>query len=104
MYPVTSAKPSILVRPRRRGVHISEVKRGADGILEHFYNNAVELGLSLNTQMEEIMKHCNITIIASLEPDQPWSISRLDALEDRVMTLEKHEGMNRKEERRRIGS
>ena len=43
-----------------------------------------------------------------MEPAQPWSRSRLDALEanlvDRVMTLEKHGGMNRREEKRRIGS
>ena len=86
----------------------SEVKRAADGIGEHFYKHAVDLGLSLNTQMDQIMQYCNITIIASVEPDQPWSKSRLDSLEadleDRVMTLEKHGGMNRREERRRIGS
>ena len=85
----------------------SEVKRAADGIGEHFHKHAVDLGLSLNTQMDQIMQHCNITIIANVEPDQPWSKSRLDSLEadleDRVMTLEKHGGMNRREERRRIG-
>ena len=50
------------------------------------------------------MEHYNITIIASVEPDKPWSQMRLDALEadlqDRVMTLEKHGGMNRREEDR----
>ena len=66
------------------------------------------MGLNLNTQMDEIMEHCTITIIASVEPDQPWSKDRLDTLEadlqDRLMTYEKHGGMNRREERRRNGS
>ena len=66
------------------------------------------MGLNLDTQMDQIMQYCNITIIASVDPDQLWSKSRLDALEadlqDRMMTLEKNRGMNRREERRRIGS
>ena len=107
-HPPVSAKPSILVRPprpvqKRHYGHRSKVKRAADGIGEHFHKHAVDLGLSLNTQMDQIMQHCNITIIANVEPDLPWSKSRLDSLEaeleDRVMTLEKHGGMNRKEER-----
>ena len=69
---------------------------------------ATQMALNLDTQMDEIMEHCDITIIASVQPDQPWSQTRLDALEadlqDRVMTLEKHGGMNRRGERRRIGS
>ena len=85
--------------------HRSEVKTAADGLGEHFHNHAVELGLDLDTQMDQIMENCSITIVASVEPDQPWSRTRLDALEadleDRVMTLEKHGGMNRREERRR---
>ena len=49
--------------------------------------------------------NCTITIITSVEPNQPWSKDRLDTLEadlqDRLMTSEKHGGMNRREERRR---
>ena len=41
------------------------------------------------------MEHCDITIIASVEPDKPSSQMRLNALEadlqDREMTLEKGE-------------
>ena len=54
------------------------------------------------------MEHRTITIIASVEPDQPWSKDRLDTLkadlQDRLMTDEKHDVMNRHEERRRNGS
>jgi hypothetical protein len=88
--------------------HRSEVITAADGLGEHFNIHAAHMGLNLDTQIDQIMQYCNITIIASVEPDQPWSKSRLDALEadlqDRMMTLEKHGGMNRREERRRIGS
>ena len=93
---------------KRHYGHRSEVKTAADGLGQHFHDHAVELGMDLDNQMDQIMENCRITIVASVEPDQPWSRSRLDALEadleDRVMTLEKHGGMNRREERRRIGS
>ena len=46
-----------------------------------------------------------VVIVASVEPDQPWSQARLDALEadleDRVMIHDKHGGMNRREGRKR---
>ena len=93
---------------KRHYGHRSEVKTAADGLGEHFHMHAAQMGLNLNTQMEEIMQHCSITVIASVEPDQPWSRSRLDVLEadllDRLITLEKHGCMNRREDRRRIGS
>jgi hypothetical protein len=42
--------------------------------------------------------NCSIVIVASVEPQQSWSETRLDALEvdleDRVKTLDKHRGMN----------
>ena len=57
------------------------------------------------TDLDTVMKNCSIVIVASVEPDQPWSQARLDALEadleDRVMTLDKHGGMNRREDRKR---
>ena len=99
---------TIRTMQKRHYGHRSEVKTAADGLGEHFNLHAAQMGLNLDTQMDQIMEHCDITIIASVEPDQPWSQMRLDALEadlqDRVMTLEKHGGMNRREDRRRIGS
>ena len=92
---------------KRHYGHRTEVKQAADGIGEHFFNHAKDLGLNPQTQIDEIMEYCSIIIVASVEPDQPWSKDRLDKLEadlqDRVMTMEKHGGMNRREERRRIG-
>ena len=93
---------------KRHYGHRSEVKIAADGLGEHFNRHALELGVNPNTGIEQIMENCSIVIIASVEPDQPWSKSRLDDLEadleDRVMTLEKHGGMNRRKDRRRVGS
>ena len=64
--------------------------------------------MDVKTGMDQSTEYCSIVIVASVEPDQPWSQSRLDVLEadleDRVMTLKKHGGMNRKEDRRQIGS
>ena len=90
---------------KRHYGHRSEVKTAADGLGEHFHQHAEELGLNVNTDMDRIMENCSIVIVASVEPNQPWSKTRLDALEadleDRVMTLDKHGGMNRREDRRR---
>ena len=71
----------------------------------HFHAHAVELGLDLNTQLDKIMKHCQLTIVASVDPGLPNSKERLDRLEadiqNRLMTMERHGGMNLREEVRR---
>ena len=36
-----------------------------------------ELGFNLDRKMD-VMVNCNIIIVASVEPDQPWSKKRLD--------------------------
>ena len=56
------------------------------------------------------MKHFKLTIIASVEPGQPWTLRRLDQLEGdfqkRLMCMDYNGGMNRRDEtvRRRQGS
>ena len=55
------------------------------------------MGLNLDTQMDQIMQYCTITIIASVEPDQPMSKSMLDALEAELQDI-----MDRREERRTL--
>ena len=66
---------------------------------------AEELDINLDTNMEDIMQHFNLTIIASLEPDMPWSRDRLDTLEadmmERMMTMERYGGINLRVERMR---
>ena len=90
---------------KRHYGHRAEVKTAADGLGEHFHQHAAELGLDVKTEIDTIMEYCSIVIVASVEPDQPWSQARLNALEadleDRVMTLNKHGGMNRREDRKR---
>ena len=90
---------------KRHYGHRAEVKTAADGLGEHFNLHAAELGLDVKTDIDTIMQNCSIVIVASVEPGQPWSQKRLDALEadleDRVMTLDKHGGMNRREDRKR---
>ena len=92
------------MRARHYG-HRSEVKRKEDGVGAHFHQHAEDLGINLNTDMEEIMKHFNLTIIASVEPGMPWSAARLDSLEsdmmERMMTMENYGGINLRVERRR---
>ena len=92
------------VQKRHYG-HRSEVKRCEEGMGEHFHNHAVQMGIDLNSQMDEIMKYCQLTIVGSVEPGGPGSRTRLDKLEadiqNRLMSMERHGGMNIREEIRR---
>ena len=56
------------------------------------------------------MKYFNLTIIASVEPGQPWTMRRLDQLEGdfqkRLKCMDFNGGMNKRDEtvRRRRGN
>ena len=67
------------MRDRHYG-HRNEVKRCEEGFGAHFYNHARQLNIDVQNNIDEIMKHFSLTIIASDEPDMPWSRSRLDNL------------------------
>ena len=71
----------------------------------HFQRHAQELGINLMTEMDKIMQHCELTVIASVEPGVPGSRGRLDRLEaslmNRMMTMERHGGMNVRDDIRR---
>ena len=85
---------------KRHYGHRSEVKTCADGLGEHFHRHALELRVNHNNCIEQIMENCSIVIIESVELDQPWSkIWRLTC-----KTLDKHGGMNRREDRKGLGS
>ena len=99
------------MRARHLG-HRSEIRSGADGLGRHFLEKH---GLGLNLKNEEIfeknvMKHFKLTIIASVEPGQPWTNKKLDELEGRfqknLMAMDYNGGMNIRDEvkRRRAGS
>ena len=55
--------------------------------------------------IEKIMPHFNLTIIASVNPDTPGAEDRLDRLEQdfqhRLMTMNIHGGINLRDELRR---
>ena len=71
----------------------------------HFYNHAMELGIDVDSRLDDIMEYCQLTVVASVEPGKPGSKGRLDRLEadiqNRFMTMERHGGMNLREEVRR---
>ena len=65
-------------------------------------------GLNLkdeNIFEENIMKHFDLTIIASVESGQPWTQKKLDDLEGKfqknLMTMDYHGGMNIRDENKR---
>ena len=71
-----------LDRKRHLG-HRAEIRGGADGLGRHFLEKH-GAGLNLKDEKtfeENVMKHFKLTIIASVEPGQPWSRSKLDQLE-----------------------
>ena len=62
------------MRARHLG-HRSEIRTGADGLGRHFLENHCQ-GLNLKNEdifEENIMKHFQLTIIASPEPGQHWT-------------------------------
>ena len=87
---------------KRHYGHRSEIKRGEEGMGTHFKQHAMSMGIDLNTDIDKIMKYCQLTIVGSVEPNSPGSRSRLDRLEadiqNRLMTMERHGGMNLREE------
>ena len=87
---------------KRHYGHRSEVKRCEEGMGAHFHQHAIEMGVNVNTDIDNIMKFCQLTIVGSVKPDAPGSRSRLDRLEadiqNRLMTMERHGGMNLREE------
>ena len=60
------------------------------------------MGVNVNTDIDNIMKFCQLTIVGSVKPDAPGRRSRLDRLEadiqNRLLTMERHGGMNLREE------
>ena len=90
---------------KRHYGHRQEVKGGLDGFGEHFKKHAEESGLNVNKDMDEIMKWCSKTIVASVEQGKSWTNKQLDRIEgdlqDRIMTFYKQGGINRRDERKR---
>ena len=92
---------------QRHRNHRSEVKSAADGVGEHFHSHLVDMGYDpkADKNIEKIMPHFNLTIIASVNPDTPGAEERLDRLEQdfqhRLMTMNIHGGINLRDELRR---
>ena len=82
-----------------------KLKGGLDGLEEHFNKYTKDANLDVNKDIYNIMKWRKISIVASIEPNISLTNKQFDnikvGLQDRVMTLEKHGGMNHREERKR---
>ena len=93
------------MRARHLG-HRSEIWSGADGLGRHFLNHGNGFDLKSDNMFEEkVMQHFELTIIASVEPNKPWTQSRLDNLEGRqqkqLMAMEYNGGINLRDETHR---
>ena len=91
------------MRDRHYG-HRNEVIN-EEGLGAHFFHHAQDLHVDVQKNVDDIMKYFNLTVIASVEPNMPWSRDRLDNLEsdmmERLMTMESYGGINLRIERRR---
>ena len=92
------------MRERHYG-HRNEIKRNEEGLGAHFFHHAQDLHVDVQKNVDDIMKYFNLTVIASVEPNMPWSRDRLDTLEsdmmERLMTMDAYGGINLRIERRR---
>ena len=87
------------LRARHIG-HRSEIRTGADGIGRHFLEKHGQ-GLDLKNEKifeDNVMKCLTLTIIASVEPNKPWTKTKLNELERKfqknMMTMDYNGGMN----------
>ena len=93
------------MRKRHLG-HRAEIRSGADGLGKHFLSHGLNLNLKNDMIFEEqVMKHFQLTIIASVEPSKPWTQQNLDRLEAKfqknLMTMDYNGGINIRDETKR---
>ena len=93
------------MRERHWG-HRSEIRSGADGLGKHFLCHGVNLNLKNEKIFEEsVMRHFDLTVIASVQPGQPWTQVNLDRLEGKfqknLMSMDYSGGMNIRDETKR---
>ena len=93
------------MRQRHLG-HRAEIRSGADGLGRHFRDHGKDLNLKNEQIFEEhIMQYFELTIIGSVEPNKNYSQKNLDRLEgnlqNKLMTMEYHGGINLRDETRR---
>ena len=94
------------MRERHWG-HRSEIRSGADGLGKHFLGHGVNLNLKNEKIFEEsVMRHFDLTVIASVQPGQPWTQVNLDRLEGKfqknLMSMDYNGGMDVRDETKRI--
>ena len=93
------------MRKRHLG-HRGEIRSGADGLGKHFLSHGNNLNLKNENIFEEnIMKHFELTIIGSVEPNKPWTQANLDKLEAKfqknMMCMDYNGGINLRDETKR---
>ena len=91
---------------RRHLGHRGEIRSGSDGLGKHFLSHGQNLDLKNERIFEEnVMKYFELTIIASVEPGQPWSQQNLDRLEAKfqknLMCMDYNGGINLRDESKR---
>ena len=86
---------------KRHKDHRKDIKANISGLGSHFFKHSEEMGININTNMEEIMKHFNLCIITSVDK---YSTEKLKDMEADIMqtlkTTQEYGGMNIRLERR----
>ena len=86
--------------------HRSAFRSVAYGLGKHFLGHEINLNLKNEKIFEEIvMRHFELTVIAGVQPGQPWTQDNLDRLEGKfqknLMSMDCNGGMNVRDETKR---
>ena len=81
--------------------HRAEIKRGEVGLGQHFHEHMVEKGWNI----DEVSEYLDLTVIGSVEEGRADAMKHLDDLEtnfqNRLMTMNRHGGMNVRDDTKR---
>ena len=87
-------KTTISMR-KRHVQHRWDIKANRCGLGAHFFKHAKDMGINMDTNMEDIMKHFNICIITSGDKYSTEEWKDMEAsLMQTLKTTEEHGGMN----------
>jgi hypothetical protein len=71
-----------------RETHWSETRSGADGLGKHFLGHGVNLNLKNEKIFEEsVMRHFELTVIASVQPGQSWTQVNTEYIQRFLMSV-----------------
>ena len=86
--------------PKRHGLHQSHIKANRYGLGSHFFKHADEIGIDMDSNMEDIMQHFKLIIITSADKYSTVEWKDMEAsMMQTLKTTQDHDGINVRLER-----